>query len=383
MKNTPTSDSRQWPLLLASTLTVMAGAALAPALPTLQAVFHDTPNAGFLTRQLVTVPALFIVLAAPVAGWLVDRAGRVRLLVASILLYVLAGSAGGLLDRLDLILVSRAFLGMAVAGVMTSVTTLIADYFEGPVRERVFGRQGAFMSFGGVVFLIGGGLAADLHWRATFLVYTVPAVLLWWAARLPEPRVTQPLSMAATPRLPRLKVGLIYGAGLTGMMMFYVIPVQLPYRLVEIAGATGTVTGFTIAFSNVAGTVAGLSFARLRRHLKPLQIIALVYALMASGYVLIGLAQHTPMVLAGLALAGFGLGLTVPNLSTWLSSFTPPAMRGRMMGGLTAAVFIGQFVSPLVAQPFVNAYGTAGPFLAAAVLLGVLGVVAWVLRNKA
>ncbi len=381
MKNS--FDSRQWPLLLASTLTVMAGAALAPALPTLQAVFHDTPHVALLTRQLLTVPALFIVLAAPIAGWLVDRVGRVRLLVASILLYVLSGSVGGLLDRLDLILVSRALLGVAVAGIMTSVTTLIADYFDGLTREQVFGRQGAFMSFGGVVFLIGGGLAADLHWRATFLVYTVPAVLLWWAARLPEPVVTRPLATATHPRLPRAKIGLIYGAGLTGMMMFYVIPVQLPYRLVDISGASGTATGFTIALSNAAGTLAGVSFARLRRHLQPLQIVTLVYGLMAIGYLLIGLAQHTPMVLAGLALAGFGLGLTVPNLSTWLSSFTPPAMRGRVMGGLTAAVFIGQFVSPLVAQPFVNAYGTAGPFLAASVLLAVLGGVAWGLRNKA
>ena len=84
-----------------------------------------------------------------------------------------------------------------MAGIMTSVTTLIADYFDGLTREQVFGRQGAFMSFGGVVFLIGGGLAADLHWRATFLVYTVPAVLLWWAARLPEPVVTRPLAMAS------------------------------------------------------------------------------------------------------------------------------------------------------------------------------------------
>lgn len=379
---TPT-DFRQWPLLLASTLTVMAGAALAPALPTLQAEFADTPNVDFLTRQLLTVPALFIVLAAPLAGWLVDRVGRVPLLVASILLYVTAGSVGGLLDRLDLILASRALLGVAVAGLMTSVTTLIADYFDGTFRERVFGRQGAFMSFGGVVFLIGGGLASDLHWRATFLVYTVPVILLWWVARLPEPRVTQPLSVVATARLPRVKVGLIYGAGLTGMMMFYVIPVQLPYRLVELAGTTGTATGFILALSNIAGTVSGLLFARLRCHLNPLQIITLVYVLMASGYLLIGLAQDIVTVLCGLALAGFGLGMTVPNLSAWLSSFTPPEMRGRMMGGLTAAVFIGQFVSPLAAQPFVNAYGTAGPFLAGSALLGLLAVLAWGLRNRA
>jgi MFS family permease len=375
--------ARQWPLLLASTLTVMAGAALAPALPTLQAVFADDPNAGFLTRQLLTVPALFIVLAAPLAGWLTDRMGRVRLATASLLLYVLAGCAGALLNELPSILATRALLGVAVAGLMTSVTTLIADYFDGSERDAVYGRQGAFMSFGGVLFLVAGGLMVDLHWRASFLVYAAPLLLLWSLARLPEPAAHHEVHTGPADPFPMAKVALIFAAGLIGMMVFYVIPVQLPYHLVAVTEASGRSIGFTLALSNVAGTVAGLSFARIRTRLGPLQIITLIYLLMATGYALIAAAQGYAMIMAGLALAGFGLGMTVPNLTTWLSGFVATAWRGRLMGGLTAAVYVGQFLSPLAAQPFVNGYGTAGPFWACTVLLLLLAPVAWSLRHRA
>lgn len=379
----PSLDARQWTLLLASTLTVMAGAALAPALPALQAVFAETPRAGFLTRQLLTLPALFIVLAAPLAGLLIDRVGRVRLLWASVLLYVLAGSSGALLDRLDLILVGRALLGVAVAGLMTSVTTLIADYYVGVERDQVFGRQGAFMSLGGVGFLVLGGVATDLHWRASFLVYLLPLLLIPALRALPAPQRHAAEAEAEFARLPRLRIALIYTAALVGMLIFYVIPVQLPYHLAERAAISSTATGLVIAVSNVCGGIAGFGFARVRQHLAPMQIVCLVYLLMAAGYAAIGLSPGLGGILLGLACAGFGLGLTIPNLTTWLSSFTPPAMRGRLIGGLTAAVFIGQFLSPLAAQPFVEAYGTAGPFVAAAVLLLLLAGLAFLLRHRA
>jgi MFS family permease len=376
-------DARQWTLLLASTLTVMAGAALAPALPTLEQVFAATPQAGFLTRLLLTLPALFIVLAAPLAGVLVDRVGRLRLLWMSVLLYVLAGSSGALLDRLDLILVGRALLGVAVAGLMTSVTTLIADYYAGAERDRVFGRQGAFMSLGGVGFLLLGGLATDLHWRAAFGVYLLPLLLLPALLALPPPRPQALDTALDLSRLPRVRLALIYAAALIGMMIFYIIPVQMPYHLAERAAISSTAIGLVIAVSNLCGGIAGFGFARLRQHLQPMQIITLVYLLMAVGYAAIGLSTSLVGMLFGLACAGFGLGLTIPNLTTWLASFTPPAMRGRLIGGLTAAVFIGQFLSPLAAQPFVDRYGTAGPFLAAAVLLLLLAGLAFLLRHRA
>ena len=140
-------------LLLASTLTVMAGATIAPGLPAMKAAFAAEENADFLVRLVLTLPALFIVLGAPLAGFLIDRFGRKRLLLFSAILYAAAGSSGFFLNSLMLILIGRALLGFAVAGIMTSVTTLIADYFTGVARAPArsasqfygFGRRAVFI----------------------------------------------------------------------------------------------------------------------------------------------------------------------------------------------------------------------------------------------
>lgn len=76
----------------------------------------------------------------------------------SIGLYGLAGGAGSVLVTLPLLLASRALLGIGAAGVFVTATTLITDEFptEGR-RETVLGWQGAFITFGGMVFLGVGG----------------------------------------------------------------------------------------------------------------------------------------------------------------------------------------------------------------------------------
>src|ERR687896_1758333 len=101
-------------LLVASALTVLAGATIAPSLPAMQVRFSEVAHADLLVRLVLTVPALFVVIGAPIAGLMVDRWGRKPLLVVSIPLYGLAESSGFLLESLSGILVGRALLGLAV-----------------------------------------------------------------------------------------------------------------------------------------------------------------------------------------------------------------------------------------------------------------------------
>ena len=148
-------------LLLVSTLTVMAGATIAPSLPAMQEHFRDVNNAALWVRLVLTLPALFIVAGSLIAGVVVDRFGRKPLLLAAAALYGMAGTSGYVLDSLFHILIGRAFLGLAVAGIMVTATTLIADYYSGPARAAFLGLQAAFMGLGGVVFLSLGGFLAD------------------------------------------------------------------------------------------------------------------------------------------------------------------------------------------------------------------------------
>ena len=63
-------------LLAASTLTIMAGATIAPGLPRMQAHFADVAQADLLVRLVLTIVALAVALFSPIAGWLADRSGK-------------------------------------------------------------------------------------------------------------------------------------------------------------------------------------------------------------------------------------------------------------------------------------------------------------------
>ncbi|MEH1017345.1 MFS transporter [Micromonospora sp. CPCC 206060] len=128
-------------ILMSATLTIMAAAIIAPSLPAMTAEYADTPGAEVLVRLTLTVTSLAIAVTAPVAGLLADRIGRRPLLLTSLALYAPAGSAGYLITNLGVLIASRALLGAAVGGAMTAVSTVIADWFDGPRRARFLGLQ--------------------------------------------------------------------------------------------------------------------------------------------------------------------------------------------------------------------------------------------------
>ena len=100
-------------LLLVSTMTVMAGATISPALPQIETFFAEVPNAAFWVKLMLTMPALLTAISAPFVGIIIDRFGRKPLLVAATLLYGTAGGSGLVLSSLTGLLVERALLGLS------------------------------------------------------------------------------------------------------------------------------------------------------------------------------------------------------------------------------------------------------------------------------
>lgn len=374
-------------LLLASTLTVMSGATIAPSLPAMQTHFSAVENSEFWVRLVLTVPALFIVIGSPIAGQMVDKIGRKPLLLGSAILYGLAGSSGLWLNSVFAILAGRSLLGLAVAGVMVSATTLIADYYQGDARANFMGLQAAFMGFGGVLFLSVGGFIADLSWRFPFAIYLfswllIPTIIF---ALYEPPKAQVENSNQAKRSLSHFPVrllALIYASAMLQQIVFYLIPVQLPFYLEQLSGAGATQTGLAIALSTLFSAFASMSYGRIKQRSSFIVILALSFGLMGLGYIGIGLVSSYWLILLVLIPAGIGLGLMLPNLNVWASNEVPNELRGRALGGLTTFMFLGQFLSPIVSQPARSALGLTATYGLAGVLLVVVSAVLWTSKKQ-
>ncbi len=363
-------------LLLTGTMTIMAGATISPALPALADHFQAAPNVAYLSRLLITLPSIVIAIFAPLAGLIIDRFGRKRLLIAGITLYGFAGSAGFLLDTLPGILVSRALLGLAVAAVMTVSSTLMGDYFSGRVRERFMGFRQGFIQYGGVVFLTLGGVLATLDWRAPFLVYLLAFVILPLALIfIFEPDQTR--SSAGLEHRPRtqpayIMIAMLYGIGVLHSVAFYMGPTQLPFFLRDLGVSNPTVAGLAMALISLASaSVSMFAFTWFRRFFGRDTIFVIAFFGFGASYWLMTVMTTLTPTLFVLALTGASLGLLFPNLSLWVLDIAPDWVRGRILGGLATSIFVGHFLSPIVSQPIAEAWDlrTAYAVLGTAMLL--------------
>lgn len=386
-------------LLTASVMTILGGAFLSPALPAIRTQFGDLANIDFLTRFVLTLPALFIAANAPFAGYIVDRFGRLPVLVFSLILAGLAGGSGYIAPTLTTLLIGRALLGIAVAGIMTSSTTLIADYYSGLERARLLGLQTGLFGIGGTILLILSGFLADVNWRAPFLIHLAALAVLPFALLiLYEPRrefrctddppmvgepgacageslhkaTATPTTISAADAIPIRLIAFIYTVILLIQIVFYVIPLQLPFYLEELTGASATQSGFTIAFFALSFALASIFLGKMMARRDHITVLMLSFITVGVGFSLISLAGETPILYLGLVTAGIGVGMLVPNLYVWLASETPAAVRGRVLGGFTTAVFLGQFLSPILSQPVIGLTNIGNTILIAGGLLVLL-----------
>ena len=76
----PESKQVKFVLLLVSSLTIMSMITIAASLPDMTDTFSDLPNGKKLVKLTLSFPGLFIALSAMVAGIVIDKFGRLKLL---------------------------------------------------------------------------------------------------------------------------------------------------------------------------------------------------------------------------------------------------------------------------------------------------------------
>jgi len=367
-------------LLFAAVLAPFQAASISPAIPELLAHFADHPNAEYIARLVLVMPSIGIAISAPLAGAVIDRFGRRRFLIWAIFAYALLGASGGLVDNLEVVLATRLLLGFAAGGAMTATVTLMGDYFDGPERQKFLGQRTAFVNFSAIAINISGGMLAAIDWRVPFLVFLVALVLVPMGLRsLPEPVVTA--EAKAAPRLgfrewPLAFVALVYVMVFFVNVAFFFVPTQIPFFVRALGYSDASMAGFALAASSLGIALGSLLYHPIRSRVRQAaSTFVPAAALVVVGFSLVSVADSLITLMPGLLLAGLGFGVINVNAIVWSMEGTPAPIRGRIIGGLTAAMMLGHFSSPLISQPLVQAYGLPAVYLFGVGLLGLIGTI--------
>ena len=365
-------------MLLASMLMLMGGAAVAPALPLINAAF---PDQEFAVSLVITLPSLAVGCTGFVLGGIADRFGKVRTLSASLIVFTACGVASFFLDDLSVILVMRFFVGVGIAGISMAVTALMAEYYTGASRVKVLSYQSAAMGLGVLLLEYTGGSLAAFSWHEPFLVYLIGIPILFLCIL----SMKEPVHDAATDRASqeersrpadRRLIAICYAAIFVCQTMSFLLPTKMPTFLEdpELPGhISASMMGLFLGAHGITNSAVSLMYRRVVSVIRPFMVISIGFIVMGAAMILLMLFPTVAVALVMMVLVGLGLGLICPAISNTLAGEATSTTSGKIMGGYSTFLNFGQFAISLVSVPLLAAVGGSIPSMFA-----VMGCVALV-----
>jgi MFS family permease len=217
-----TISGEQWRVLFAAKCGWMLDALdfmmYAMALGQLRAYFEFGDDTAGL---LGTVTLLMSGVGGLVFGYVADRFGRTRALMATILIFALASLGASTSQSVLQLLFWRAVLGIGMGGEWASGAVLVSETWPPEHRNKAISIMQSGWAIGYTLaavlaaLILGNESLGDDAWRWLFVVGVAPALFTLWIRRnVPESRAWTAKATAAPRRDNPFKA--IFGPGLVG-----------------------------------------------------------------------------------------------------------------------------------------------------------------------
>ncbi len=340
-------------------------------------------HAKFWMGMLSTAFLVTYMLAAPLFGWLANRASRWLLVGIGVLLWSLASGASGLAGVYLLMLLTRCFVGIGEAVYGPVAPTMISDLYPVKIRGRVLSWFYAAIPFGSALgYVLGAEVVRRTggDWRLAFYLVVPPGlVLATWCFFMPEPKRGQTDLLAhaapegALPPPPRRDTWSDYlillktpsyvlnTAGMTAMTfalggIAFWVPAYLEYRQVDKlfdVDAKSAFGGLTALSGLVATLVGGYAGDALRgRFPGSYFLVSGIAMLIAFPMLLLLIALPFPLAWIPLTAAVFFLFFNTGPTNTILANVTHPLLRAP---GFALNILIIHLFGDAVSPPIMGA----------------------------
>lgn len=348
----------------------MGVASIAPALPKMANVLEVSTERIGLLITVFTAPGMFL---TPILGVVADRMGRKTILVPSLFLFGLAGTACAFAPNFYWLLVLRFLQGIGGASLGALNVTLLGDLYEGNRRATAMGYNGSVLSVGAAVYpSIGGGLALFGWFYPFYLPLVAIPVGLYVLYGLNNPEPGEPKNIKAYIRdvfsavKSKKVMGLFAGNFLTFVMLYGGYLTFFPILLDERFGRSSFVIGIMLSGSSVITAVASSQLGRLTRHFRESSLILLSGWLYLAVFISIPLIQRIFLLAVPIAVFGFAQGINLPSILNLLTGQAPRENRAAFLSLNWAILRSGQAFGPFALGLVYGLTGINGTFWATA-----------------
>jgi len=363
--NQKTNKNLKVTILSLSLLTVMAGAAVAPALNVIKEYFTDVDQT--LVQMIISIPALFIALTSFIFPKLSQRFKAKELVLVGLFMYVIGGCLAGAFSNIYLVLVFRAFVGIGVGIIMPLSTGLLSFYFEPEEQDKLMGYSSAMNQMGGVVATLISGVLASISWRASFLVYLMGLIsIVLCLIFLPNDKIGERSGEKGEGVFKEYHVFII--AIFLLMFTFFVYPSVFAIETAREGIIPQSLIAVIMAGMDFIAFLGGLFFVYVKKVVGNMtKYVAPI--LFVAGYLLLAFVGGWIGAIVGSAFIGFANGLGIPFIISTASQKAGKAAATTVMPLISMAMYFAQFVTPMI----LSVMGFMSPYLVAA-MTGVMFV---------
>lgn len=367
-------------------MAVLGVSSITPAFPQIADALGLTPAQVGLLVAIFTLPGAVL---TPILGVLGDRFGRKRVLVPSLVVFAVAGTACGFAREFDLLLMLRLLQGMGAAGLGALNITLVGDLYSGWKRATVLGYNASVLSVGTALYPAIGGVLALFGWFYPFFlpVLALPVALLV-LRRLKNPEPSVELSLGdylrntwVSIKNPRA-LGLFLASLMTFVILYGAYLTYLPFLVKKSFGASPLVIGLVFSVTSVATALTSFRLGRLSRRFSSRDLVRAGFALYAVTMVALPLAPSLWALVLPIVLFGVANGISIPSIFMILTGLAPAEHRAAFMSVNAMILRVGQTLGPLAAAAMIQVRGLSGAYYGSAVLaVATLGVVSTVVKR--
>ena len=359
----------------------LAQTVFTPALATVAAHFGGGTGGALSAQSIATMASVGVMVGGPLVGLLSERIGVRRTLFLSLAIYAFAGSAGLFLNGITPLLISRLIQGVGSAGISITTAAMVGDRLAaGAERSRILGYQGAFLAAAGFLSLLISGQATEiLGWRAPFALFLTALPMLALAmASLERDPAPIAVRVEAETRETLLSLWPIYLAVILIYTAGYTIYLQLSFVLAGDHVTSPALQSRVFAVGTAIHFIGGLLYGRILGWLGQRWLLFATLLCMAASDLIVGFTSNLGLIVIASGLAGLGGGNMVIYVNNLILDRAPAALRGKALGFMVTAMYIGDFLNPWVVTPLRLAIGNHNAFtvIGLAVLIGAVTVAA-------